>query len=329
MNSYLLLAVAGGVPMPKPFMTYDQQIQKLRDKHLIVADEDSAKDILRQIGYFTLITGYKDLFKNPTTKNYRDGTTFQDILTLYRFDQDLRQLTLNHLLHVEQHIRSALSYAFCASFGESQIAYTTVQNYQYTSRANQTAINTLIQKHLNRLLNNRTDYPYIEHYKTIHQNVPLWVLVNALTFGTVSKMYALFKPQLQTVISREFDGINERQLGQILEVLTVYRNVCAHGDRLFSYRCAKKDIPDLVLHRKLSIPRKGTQYIQGKRDYFAVVVSFRYLLPGEEFLIFKKHLSKLIDRAVQNNSQVNEGELLRLMGMPSNWKRITAYKKTA
>ena len=85
----------------------------------------------------------------------------------------------------------------------------------------------------------------------------------------------------------------------------------------------------MVLHRKLSIPRKGTQYIQGKRDYFAVVVSFRYLLPGEEFLIFKKHLSKLIDRAVQNNSQVNEGELLRLMGMPSNWKRITAYKKTA
>ena len=109
MSSYLLLAVAGGVPMPKPFMTYDQQIQKLRDKHLIVADEDSAKDILRQIGYFTLITGYKDLFKNPTTKNYRDGTTFQDILTLYRFDQDLRQLTLNHLLHVEQHfpMRSA------------------------------------------------------------------------------------------------------------------------------------------------------------------------------------------------------------------------------
>ena len=45
--------------MPKPFMTYDQQIQKLRDKHLIVADEDSAKDILRQIGYFTLITAIR------------------------------------------------------------------------------------------------------------------------------------------------------------------------------------------------------------------------------------------------------------------------------
>ena len=90
-------------------------------KHYIVADEDSAKDILRQIGYFTLITGYKDLFKNPTTKNYRDGTTFQDILTLYRFDQDLRQLTLNHLLHVEQHIRSALSYAFCASFARVRL----------------------------------------------------------------------------------------------------------------------------------------------------------------------------------------------------------------
>lgn len=67
-------------------MTYEQQIQKLRDKNLTITDENEAKSILQQDGYYALITGYKDLFKNPSTKNYRDGTTLQDILALYQFD---------------------------------------------------------------------------------------------------------------------------------------------------------------------------------------------------------------------------------------------------
>ena len=109
--------------MPKPFMTYEQQIQKLRDKNLTITDVEEAKSILRHDGYYALITGYKDLFKNPSTKNYRDGTTLQDILALYQFDEQLRELTLRHLLHIERHIRSTLSYAFCDQFGEQQSAY--------------------------------------------------------------------------------------------------------------------------------------------------------------------------------------------------------------
>lgn len=95
--------------MPKPFMTYEQQIQKLRDKNLTITDENEAKSILQQDGYYALITGYKDLFKNPSTQNYRDDTTLQDILALYQFDEQLRELTLRHLLHIERHIRSSLS----------------------------------------------------------------------------------------------------------------------------------------------------------------------------------------------------------------------------
>ena len=50
--------------MPKPFMTYDQQIQKLKDKHLVIPKETAAKEMLRMNSYFALITGYKNLF-NP------------------------------------------------------------------------------------------------------------------------------------------------------------------------------------------------------------------------------------------------------------------------
>lgn len=153
-------------------MTYDEQLQKLRDKNLQIRDEAAARDALRRIGYFSLITGYKDLFKNPTTKNYRDGTDLQDILSLYRFDEQLRELTLRYLLHIEQLIRSEISYAFCALFGEKQEAYLSAQNYcSKSGRCRE--IEILIQKHLRPLLDQRTDYPYIEHCKQRYGNVPL------------------------------------------------------------------------------------------------------------------------------------------------------------
>lgn len=312
--------------MPKPFMTYEQQIQKLRDKNLTITDENEAKSILQQDGYYALITGYKDLFKNPSTKNYRDGTTLQDILALYQFDEQLRELTLRHLLHIERHIRSSLSYAFCDKFGDQQTAYLNPANYDNT-RKKMNAINRLITKYLTPLLTKPTTYPFLEHNKNVHRNVPLWVLVNTLTFGTLSKMYELSSPGIQYAISRDFTAVNEKQLGQVLDVLTDYRNLCAHNERMFSHRCAKKDIPDFPLHKKLGIPMRGNYYLQGKRDYFAVVLAFRYLLPNKEFLRYKLHLSQLIEKAVTSNQQISHDDLLRIMGFPQNWKKLTSYRK--
>ena len=96
--------------MPKPFLTYAQQIQKLKDKNLVIPDEPNAAAILHRYGYFALITGYKDLLKNRTTKCYLDGTTFDDIVAIYHFDEQLRELTFRYLLHIERHIRSSLSW---------------------------------------------------------------------------------------------------------------------------------------------------------------------------------------------------------------------------
>ena len=60
--------------MPKIFLNYDQQIEKLKnEKNLRIDDTAYAKEILRQTSYYSLIGGYKDIFKNPTTKKYKDG----------------------------------------------------------------------------------------------------------------------------------------------------------------------------------------------------------------------------------------------------------------
>ena len=81
--------------MPKIFLNYDQQIEKLKnEKNLRIDDTAYAKEILRQTSYYSLIGGYKDIFKKPTTKKYKDGTRFEDIVELYYFDENLRQLLL-------------------------------------------------------------------------------------------------------------------------------------------------------------------------------------------------------------------------------------------
>lgn len=311
----------------KPFLSYNQQIQLLKSKHLSIEDEAAAERALHCYGYFSLVTGYKDLLKNPTTKNYQDGTTFQDLLAVYQFDEELRELTLRHLLHIERHIRSALSYAFCNIYGDSQSAYISIQNYDISTAKKNAEVTKLVNRYLLPLLNRPSNYPYIEHHKSKHNNVPLWVLINALTFGTVSKMYEYSNAQVQSAVGREFDFIREPQLRQILEVLTDFRNVCAHNERLFTHRCAKHDIPDLRLHQKLSIPKRGQEYIYGKRDYFSVVMAFRYLLLHAEFLTYKRNLANLIDRLCKKTQKITEPNLRDMMGLPENWKKITRYKR--
>lgn len=55
--------------MTKPFLTVQAQLTFLeQDKNLLVEDYAYAEAMLKQIGYFSLIGGYKTPFKNPTTQ---------------------------------------------------------------------------------------------------------------------------------------------------------------------------------------------------------------------------------------------------------------------
>ena len=81
--------------------------------------------------------------------------------------------------------------------------------------------------------------------------MPLWVLMNALTFGQLSKMYSFLSSEVKSKVSQKFEFVNERQLEQYLKVLVLYRNVCAHNERLFSHK-VYSEVPDTILHQKLA-----------------------------------------------------------------------------
>lgn len=312
--------------MPKIFLNYEQQIEKLKnEKNLLIEDEVYAKEILKQTSYYSLIGGYKDIFKNPTTKKYKDETRFEDIVELYYFDERLRQLFLRYLIKIENEVKSLVSYYFSEKNGESQKAYLDKANYNYTGKKNQRDIDRLI-KILEGYIIKPTDYHYINHAQRKYGNVPLWVLTNALTFGNISKMYMLLPQDIQVKISRNYPCINESQLVSILAVMVKFRNVCAHGERLFTYRTTDS-IPNLPLHAKLGIPQQGIQYKNGKSDLFSVVIALRYLLSDVWYKEFIKELKTLIDKYLKRNDSISEQELYEKMGFPSNWKTITRFHK--
>ncbi len=231
---------------------------------------------------------------------------------------------MKYILKIERHIRALLSYYFTEKHGEVQAMYLNPANYNQ-NRKYANGIHRLIST-LDNLANRNSDYPYINHQRQVYGNVPLWVLTNGITFGTLSKFYEYTTQDIQSKVARNFEKVNQKQLEQYLSVMTKFRNVCAHGERLYSYH-TRNDIPDTVLHQKLEIPKSGTQYSMGKHDLFAMVIAFRYLLPHNDFKRFKASLTSLIRHYLNTSGSMDKTTLYTYMGFPSNWNKITAYKK--
>lgn len=105
-------------------------------------------------------------------------------------------------------------------------------------------------------------------------------------------MYSFMHPSIKSKISIHYDNITEKELIQYLRIFNIFRNLCAHNEQLFSFQ-TRFEIPDTVLHNKLGIPQKGTQYLYGKHDVFALLIAF----PTE----LVKHHALQIMLAVGNN----------------------------
>jgi abortive infection bacteriophage resistance protein len=202
----------------KPFLTYTQQLDKLKEKGLIIENREYAEEKLRQISYFGLINGYKQPFKDANG-GYIKGPRFDDIVELYNFDEGLRSLFLRWVLRVERHIRSLVSYAFTERYGESQEMYLNPSNFASGSKNENDSIDKLI-KSLADMANNDERQPYLVSQRKAHGNVPLWALICGVSFGTLSKFYRYMQQPQQASVAKNFPNVNSTQLGQILSVMT-------------------------------------------------------------------------------------------------------------
>ena len=328
--------VAGGVHAWAPFFiimeavlkgyrSYSEQLDMLQfEKGLLIPDRSSAEAILRNISYYSLIGGYKEPFNHKPSGKYLRGVTFDEIYEFYRFDENLRSVFLKYILHVERHMKSSISYYFCEKHGSLQSEYLNPANFDHSPK-NTRAVNRLIAT-MTSAVSLPSRYPYIVHHVKSHCNVPLWVGVNAMTFGSISAFYQYMSNDLQVKVSKEFPSMSEKQLHQMITMLAKCRNVCAHNERLYSFR-TQETIPDTLLHSKLSIPVRKGQYICGKHDLFSIVIALRYTLSNEDFKAFKAELSRTINSVPAKCPHITMEDLLSMMGFPHNWKNISRYRK--
>lgn len=106
----------------------------------------------------------------------------------------------------------------------------------------------------------------------------------------------------------------------MLAVMTKFRNVCAHNDRLFDFG-TKDALCDMKLHERLSLSRESGRYMYGKNDLFAQLIILKLLLPEDELKALFHEL-----KACFRKHPVHK-EVLDKMGIPKKWEKIGRIKK--
>lgn len=308
----------------KRFKTLDEQIEIFRYKGLVVNDEEYARGVLLRENYF-FINGYRHLFmKSSNNKMYIEGTTFEELYSLFLFDRSFRNIIFKYLLIIENNTKSIISYQLSKKYGYKENDYLKAKNFD-TSPQKARQVNDLIKKMKRQVRINGNQHSATRHYITNYGYIPLWVLVKVLSFGIVSELYSVLKKEDRVAIC-DYYGIDSDTYASYLPILANYRNLCAHEDILFCNR-TQRSIDDTIYHRILNIDKTNDEYVYGKNDLFALIIIMRQLLSHNEVKDLIIEIEKVLENLEFNLKTVPIGKVLNEMGFPPNWKEIVDIER--
>jgi len=223
--------------MVKKATTIDEQIDLLESRGMIVPDENKAKEILMDIGFYRLgfyafpyETTFPDL--NNRTHKYRKDTSFTDVVELYYFDYDLRNILTYYLNRIEVNLRTFITY--------------TVSNYYKNSPTwfvdNSVMHRKYIEDFEDKIYKTIRENPVIKrhHAKYINDRfAPAWKTIEFMTLGNIcSLFYSLKDERLKHSIASHYKcGLGV--FANYIETIRVIRNTCAHGACLYNLSLAK------------------------------------------------------------------------------------------
>ena len=169
------------------------------------------------VNYYNLINGYKDLFLQNvgTYEKYIEGTQFDEIYALYEFDRKLRIITLDYILEVEKMIKSQIAHTFSRKYGHKN--YLRIENFDSQGLKKYAQVSDLLSNMYKKINMNIDKDLSISHYVNGKNYIPLWVLVNSISMGDVSKFYSnMHQAERDDVAKRVRWGIRENQLASCL-----------------------------------------------------------------------------------------------------------------
>lgn len=305
--------------MKKEFKTLNEQIEILKNKGLIINDEEYAETILLRENYFFL-NGYRHLFmKSNVDKRYIEGTTFEEVYSLFLFDRTFRNIIFKNILIIENNIKSIISYQLSLKYGYREKDYLTPRNFT-NNKEKAKQVNDILRKMKRQISVNATQHSATSHYVTNYGYIPLWVLVKVLSFGIVGELYSILKKEDQISIA-EIYNVDEEILANYLTILSNYRNLCAHEDIVYENKTQRK-IDDNKYHKLLSIPIMDDEYLYGKNDLFALIIIMKQMLNHDEFSNMIEEIRHNLENLDMNLHTIKLDKVLNRMGFPTNYYDI-------
>ena len=309
----------------KQFKNLDEQIEIFKHKGLIIHDENYAKQVLLRENYFFL-NGYRHLFyKSETEKEFIKGTTFEELYSLFLFDRSFRNVLFKYLLVIENNLKSITSYQLSKKYGYRERDYLKAKNFTHNPEK-QRQVNDLLKKMKRQIRVNGSQHSATLHYVSNYGYIPLWILVKVLSFGIVSEMFSILKPEDQQEICKVYN-IDVDDLLVYLPILANYRNLCAHEDILYENR-TQKQIDDTIYHQILDISKENGEYIYGKSDVFALLIIMRQLLIPEDFKNMTMELENVVQTLNYNLTTIKIEKVLNRMGFPQNWTDLAGIERS-
>lgn len=303
----------------KVFKTLDEQIEILRSKGLIINNTEEAKEILYRENYF-FISGYRHLFmRSHKDRKFFPGTTFEELYATFLFDRRIRNIMFKYILIVENNIKSKLSYILSKKYGFKEKNYLDPKNFIQDSYKSK-QVHDILNKMRRQIRVNGKQHRATMHYISNYGYIPMWILVKVLSFGIVSELYNILKPEDQLELAEDYNLDNET-LSIYLSLLANYRNLCAHEDILYDHR-TQRLIPDTKYHRLLNIDMTNDEYNYGKNDLYALVIILKQMLTKDEFRELMYEIGYEIDVLDGKVDTVPLNHILNKIGFPDNWRDI-------
>ncbi|WP_424196607.1 Abi family protein (plasmid) [Ampullimonas aquatilis] len=241
----------------KPWKSYEDQLNQLLGRGMVVDDHARALDYLERIGYYRL-SGYWYAFRERSEPvclldehshkpkkvregrivldAFQEGATFQNAVDLYVFDKQLRLLVMDALERIEVALRVDVSH----SLGRlDPFAYLKPELFhtEFGSKLDKdsgvTRHHEWLGKHAQ--LISRSKEEFVRHNRAKY-GLPLaiWVACEVWDFGTLSTLFNGMQEKEQDKIANQYCVSNGRVFATWLRSLNYLRNVCAHHSRLWN-----------------------------------------------------------------------------------------------
>lgn len=292
----------GELKKHQPPMTIDEQIENLKSIGLIVDDEEYAKKILNDISYFRLIKAYSLNLKHKNGR-YNEKVTFEQIVELYLFNANFRQLIFPEIEKVEINVRCRISNYFAEKYG--------VLGYLEADKFVNPEYHKAFLEDITEEIRRNSKAPFVKNFQENYEggNLPIYALVEVFSFGTLSKFYKNMNNQDKKVVAKSF-GVGYTYFESWLESISYVRNVCAHYGRLYNAKLSKTPI----LYKEYSQAGIGNNRI------FGVLLCLKNLLKNDvHWDLFVDKIELLFDKYESVN--------ICTMGFPENWKELLLHSK--